>query len=72
VARRVFFSFHYDRDIFAVQQIRHSWVVPGSKETQQIFEDKAEFEKIKRQSEGAIKNWIDAQMKGRSYGKRAR
>lgn len=26
MARRVFFSFHYDRDIVRVSQVRNSWV----------------------------------------------
>jgi hypothetical protein len=63
--RKVFFSFHYDRDIHKVCQIRNSWVVRGLKEIQP-FVDKAEFESIKRQGDRAVKNWIDAQMKGTS------
>ena len=65
MARRVFFSFHYDRDIWAVNQIRNSWVVRNSGETQP-FVDKAEFEQIKRQGDRAVQNWIDTQMKGTS------
>ncbi len=62
--RKVFFSFHYDRDIHKVCQIRNSWVVRGN--TTQPFVDKADFESIKRQGDRAVKNWIDAQMKGTS------
>jgi len=46
MARRVFFSFHYKRDIRRVVQVRNSWVVRGSKETQP-FLDRVEWEKIK-------------------------
>jgi hypothetical protein len=63
--RKVFFSFHYDRDINKVCQIRNSWVVIGQKETQP-FVDKAEFEQLKRQGDRAVQNWIDTQMRGTS------
>ena len=65
MARRVFFSFHYDRDIFRVSQVRNSWVVRGSKETQP-FLDKAEWESIKRTGDAAVKRWIDEQLNGTS------
>ena len=34
MARRVFFSFHYDRDIRRVVQVRNSWIVRAGNETQ--------------------------------------
>ena len=43
MARRVFFSFHYDRDVRRVVQVRNSWVVRGEREAQPFY-DKAEFE----------------------------
>jgi len=65
MARRVFFSFHYDRDIRRVVQIRNSWVVRSEKETQP-FLDKGEWESIKRQGDPAIERWIETQLKGTS------
>jgi len=61
MARRVFFSFHYDRDVRRVVQIRNSWVIRPGDETQPFF-DKAEFEEAKKRA-GGIQNWIDEQMK---------
>ncbi len=65
MARRVFFSFHYQRDVRRVVQVRNSWVVrPGSES--QPFLDKAEWETIKRTGSKAIENWIDRQLAGTS------
>ena len=65
MARRVFFSFHYDRDIRRVVQVRNSWVVRAGNETQP-FMDKAEWESIKRTGKQAIEKWIDKQLNGTS------
>src|SRR3546814_3963340 len=64
VARRVFFSFHYDRDVRRVVQVRNSWVVRPGGEAQPFY-DKAEFEEAKRRA-GGIENWIEEQLKGTS------
>jgi hypothetical protein len=64
MARKVFFSFHY-KDILLVSRIRNSWRVRPGAETQP-FHDRAEWEKIKRQSPATIKSWIDTQLKGSS------
>lgn len=64
MARKVFFSFHYS-DILLVSQIRNSWRMRPGAETQP-FHDRAEWEKVKRQSPGTIKSWIDSQLKGSS------
>jgi len=63
VARRVFFSFHHDRDVFRVGQIRNAWVVTG--EAAPLL-DHAAWETVKRQGDAAIKNWIDNQLHGAS------
>ena len=60
--RRVFFSFHYERDVRRIQQVRQSWVVRQSGEAPPFY-DKADFEEAKRRS-GGIQKWIDAQMAG--------
>lgn len=64
MARRVFFSFHFENDIFRVNQVRNSWVTQGKEVAG--FIDKAEFEKVKRNGDKAIKNWIDNQLFGTS------
>lgn len=64
MARKVFFSFHYDNDINRSMVVRNSWVTQG-KETAG-FIDKAEFEKIKRQGDTAVHNWINKQLEGTS------
>lgn len=65
MARRVFFSFYYDRDIRRVVQVRNSWVVRSKGETQP-FLDAADWESIKRQGKPAIERWIESQLKGTS------
>src|SRR3546814_11503915 len=63
-SRRVFFSFHYDRDVRRVVQVRNSWVVRPGGEAQPFY-DKAEFEEAKRRA-GGIEKWIEEQLKGTS------
>lgn len=64
MARKVFFSFHYDRDAWRVGQVRNCNVV--SRFDKSPFYDKAEWEKIKKQGDAAIRRWIDAQLRGTS------
>lgn len=64
MARRVFFSFHYDNDINRSMVVRNSWVTQGKEAAG--FIDKAEFEQIKRQGEAEVHRWIDEQLKGTS------
>ena len=61
--RRVFFSFHYE-DVWRVMQVRNMWVTVGKEVCG--FDDKANFEKIKRESDAAAARWIDEQMHGTS------
>lgn len=63
--RRVYFSFHYDRDITRVNVVRNCQVIQSGYMPQQ-FIDKADFEPIKRKGDKSIKNWIDKQMHGTS------
>ncbi len=64
MARKVFFSFHYERDVKRVVQVRNSWLIrPGGEAPP--FYDKAEFEEAKRRA-GGIKQWIEDQLKGTS------
>ena len=62
MARRVFFSFHYDEDIWRVNQIRHSWVTKDWESNTPV--DHASWEAIKRKGDEAVKSWIDNQLKG--------
>ena len=64
MARRVFFSFKYKQDVSRAMIVRNSWVTQG-KETAG-FIDAADFEKLKRQGDRAIQNWIDRQLEGTS------
>jgi MTH538 TIR-like domain (DUF1863) len=62
--RKVFFSFHYQRDVRRVVQVRNSWVVRPGGEAQPFY-DKAEFEKAKARV-GGIEKWIEEQLRGTS------
>lgn len=57
MARRVFFSFHYENGINRSMTVRNSWVMQGKEAAG--FIDKAEFEKVKRQGDANVKRWID-------------
>ena len=65
MARRVFFSFHYERDVWRANVVRNSWVTKPDREDAG-FIDAAEFEKIQRQGDLAVKRWINNQLKGTS------
>jgi hypothetical protein len=64
MARRVFFSFHYERDCRRIQQVRNSWVVRQHGEAQPFY-DAAAFEEAKKRA-GGIEKWIEEQLKGTS------
>lgn len=66
MARRVFFSFHYDNDILRVGQIRNSGIVLAAGDTAAGFTDSASWESVKKQGDPAIQNWIDAELNGTS------
>ena len=63
MARRVFFSFKY-LDVSRAMVVRNSWVTQGREAAG--FVDAASFESIKRQGDGAIQRWIDAQLNSTS------
>ncbi len=64
MARKVFFSFHYERDAWRVGQVRNCNVV--SDEDRFGFIDAADWESIKRNGKSAIERWIDEQLKNTS------
>lgn len=59
--RQVFFSFHFDKDIWRVGQVRNIGAVDG----QEIFFDNG-WEKVRLKRDTAIKAWIDSEMRMRS------
>ena len=58
MARRAFFSFHFQRDIWRVNQVRNSWIVkPGEQEA--VWYDASLWEKVKTKGDSALKKLID-------------
>lgn len=57
----VFYSFHYDRDSWRVQQILNMGALEG-----QTILNAQEWESVKRRGEKAIEDWIAEQMKHKS------
>jgi hypothetical protein len=60
MARRVFFSFHYDEDIWRVNQIRNMGVTRDWEALP--FLDAASWEAVKRKGDAAVTGWIDRQL----------
>jgi hypothetical protein len=60
MARRVFFSFEYKHDVTRAMVVRKSGVTCGIKIAG--FIDAAEFEKLRRSGDAAVKRWIDSQL----------
>ncbi len=60
MARRVFFSFHYENDVWRANVVRNSWVTTETAG----FIDAAVFEQVKKGGDAAIKRWIDSQLIG--------
>lgn len=66
MARRVFFSFHYDRDIHRASRIRKSNEIQSSDIRDKGFYDGGSWEQLKRQGKQKVKNWINSQLKNTS------
>lgn len=63
MARKVFFSFHYERDAGRSSIVRnHSITKDGFGDAGYI--DAVAWESLKRQGDDAIKRWINSQLKG--------
>ena len=54
----VFYSFHYDNDVFRVQQIRNMGAVDGNEPV-----SPNDWEQVKRKGDAAVEHWIDENMK---------
>lgn len=64
MARRVFFSFHYQRDIWRVNQIRNIPKITGAAAAG--FQDGSIWEETKKKGDAAIKKLIDSGLKNTS------
>jgi hypothetical protein len=64
MARHVFFSFHYQRDIFRVNQIRNLPEIID--EAAAGFRDSSLWEEARRKSDDAVKSLIDKGLAGTS------
>ena len=63
--RKVFFSFHYKKDVWRTGQVRNSWLTKPDRASAG-FIDSATWEKIEKQGDEAIKRWINSNLKGTS------
>ncbi len=61
MARKVFFSFHFEADHWRAYQVRNTGKVEGNNPAED-----SDWERIKRGGEGAIRQWIDYHMWGRA------
>jgi hypothetical protein len=66
MSRKVFFSFHYQRDGVRAGQVRNSNVVKGESIQSSEFIDGVKWEALKRTSDAAVKKWITDQLWGTS------
>jgi MTH538 TIR-like domain (DUF1863) len=64
MARRAFFSFHYERDCWRAGQVRNSWVTKDRESAG--FWDAAAWEEVKKKSDAEIEKWIGEQLVGTS------
>lgn len=64
MARKAFFSFHYENDVWRANQVRNSWVTKDKEAAG--YTDAADFEEVKKGGDAAIKKWIDNQLLGTS------
>lgn len=60
--RQVFFSFHYDEDIWRANQVRNNWVTKDWEPNKPV--DHASWEALKRRGDDAVKEWINKQLDG--------
>lgn len=63
--RRVFFSFHYQRDIWRVNQVRNHWVAKDNRQAAGYF-DGSLWEKAQTEGKARVKRLIDDGLSGSS------
>ncbi|RKH71735.1 molecular chaperone Tir [Corallococcus sp. AB049A] len=61
MARRVFYSFHFDNDFWRTQQVRNINALEG-----QTLVAANTWEEVKKKGDASIQKWIDDQMVGKS------
>ena len=61
MARRVFFSFHFDNDAWRAGTVRNIGALEGNEPVSDN-----DWEEVKKGGDTAIEKWIDEQLKGRS------
>lgn len=62
MARRVFFSFHFERDAWRAGQVRNSGAFKDIDEAG--YWDAAKWEEAKKKGDAAVAKWIDDNLKG--------
>src|SRR4051794_36022655 len=65
MARRTFFSFHYERDVWRASIVRNSWVTKADREAAGFF-DAGLWEEAKGKGQAAIHKLIDDALVGTS------
>jgi len=61
MARKIFYSFHFDNDVMRVQLVRNMGVVEGNSPVSPNT-----WEEVKKKGDPAIEKWIDDNMSGKS------
>ena len=61
MARRAFYSFHYNPDNWRASQVRNMGVIEGNRPASDN-----DWEEVKRGGDAAIQRWINGQMSGKS------
>ena len=62
---RAFFSFHYERDLWRVSEIKSHWVTKHDRESAGYMDENA-WKSLTLQGDGEIKKWIRNQLHGTS------
>jgi hypothetical protein len=65
MARKVFFSFHFQRDVWRVGQVRNHWLTKPDRASAGYW-DAAGWEEVKRKGDTAVQNWINNALHGTS------
>lgn len=66
MARRTFFSFHYDADVWRAWNVRNSWVVNPGEQDDHGFFDSSVFEASKKESDASLKAFLRDGLKNTS------
>src|SRR5215216_8153215 len=65
MVRRVFFSFHYQRDIFRVNVVRNSWLTHPDREVAGYW-DASLWESVRRQGDDALRRLVEGGLQNTS------